>query len=142
MSEEKVAHLPRGRKPDLGDGGMKDTITGIIEAFGAHNIDPARPFTGQEHTDEGARGQQEIHGVRMRDLADCLAIALVYCAKEGLEEAWIHSVESNALTYNDLYKLDLSMMDPVALIQNLTCEVEKRMGIYPNVPDLTSKDKE
>ncbi len=142
MSEEKVAHLPRGRKPDLGDGGMKDTITGIIEAFGAHNIDPARPFTGQEHTDEGARGQQEIHGVRMRDLADCLAISFVLSAGLEGENTLRDKIDDVTLTYNDLYKLDLSVMDPVALIQNLTCEVEKRMGIFPNVPDLTSKDKE
>ncbi len=41
--------------------------------------------------------------------------------------------EDGTLNYNDLFSLDLSQMDPVALIQNLGCEVKKAMGIDQNV---------
>lgn len=138
----EVTHLPRGRKVDVGDGGLDDLLTGVMEEFGAHNIDPARPFTGQVHTDQGERGQQEVHGIRMRDICDCLAIALVHCTGLNAPEGFDDKIESLELTYNDLYQLDLHDVDPVAIIQGLTCEIEKRMGIYPNIPDSPYKDKE
>ncbi len=37
------------------------------------------------------------------------------------------------MNYNDLYSLNCGDVDPIALIQNVTCQVEKMMGIYPNV---------
>lgn len=41
---------------------------------------------------------------------------------------------------NDVYKLDWDKIDPIAICQNLTCEIEKMMGIYPNIPgELTEK---
>jgi hypothetical protein len=33
----------------------------------------------------------------------------------------------------DVYKLDLSKIDPMAVSQNLSCEIEKMMGIFPNI---------
>jgi hypothetical protein len=38
---------------------------------------------------------------------------------------------------NDLFELDLNKLDPVAICQNLSCEIERIMGIFPNVPNLT-----
>ena len=38
--------------------------------------------------------------------------------------------------HNDIYKLDFNNIDPGAVIQNLCCEIEQMMGIFPNVPKL------
>jgi len=34
----------------------------------------------------------------------------------------------------DVYKIDWNNIDPMAIAQNLTCEIEKMMGIFPNIP--------
>lgn len=44
--------------------------------------------------------------------------------------------EGATLCENDLYGFNLDQLDPMAVAQNLCCEVEKMMGIYPNVPSL------
>jgi len=48
--------------------------------------------------------------------------------------------EAAALCENDLYGFNLDKLDPMAIAQNLAVEVEKAMGIYPNVPGLTFND--
>ena len=113
-------------------------LNDIIMSLGDHATDPARPFTGQPHTDQGERGKTEVKGIRFRDLADCVCRAFIDAAGFTLENAdeMYRRADDGTLNYNDLYQLDLSEMDPVALIQNITCRVEKAMGIYPNVPGL------
>lgn len=123
--------------PDLG---------AIIDGLTDELIDPDRPFTGQPHTDAGERGKTEVKGIRFRDLADCIVQAFVDaasldCEDERVGEELRKRAEDGTLNYNDVYKLDLSKMDPLALMQNVCCRVEMRMGIYPNVPGLeTSND--
>lgn len=34
----------------------------------------------------------------------------------------------------DVYKIDWNKVDPLAIAQNLSVEIEKMMGIYPNIP--------
>lgn len=84
-----------------------------------------RPYSGQPHTDLGERGKTEIKGITFRDLHDCFVRACYH---------------SSGLTRDDwpdsLYKLPWDEMDPIAIQQNMSCEVEKLMGIYPNVPEL------
>lgn len=115
-----------------------DDLGDILESLTDHTTDPERPFTGQPHTHQGDRGKMEIKGIRFRDLADCVAKAFVDSAGFTLENAdEIHQrAEDGTLNVNDLFALDLSQMDPVALIQNIGCRVEKAMGIFPNVPRL------
>ncbi len=110
----------------------------IIEEMGDHTTDQDRPFTGQQHTHNGERGKTEVKGIRFRDLADCVAKAFIDSAVFTLENAdeMRARAEDGTLNYNDLYMLDLGQMDPIALIQNVNCRVEKVMGIYPNVPRL------
>jgi len=43
--------------------------------------------------------------------------------------------EKALLCENDVYALPWDNMDPLAVAANMTCEVEKLMGIYPNVPE-------
>lgn len=119
---------------DLGDLGE------IISSLTDHSTDPARPFTGQPHTSQGERGKTEVKGIRFRDLQDCAVKAFVDAAVLDQEKGWAEELgqraEDGTLNYNDLFEMDLSQMDPVAFIQNLSCRVEKAMGIHPNVPTL------
>ena len=89
----------------------------------AARLDRDRPYDGQIHTNEGERGRQEVSGVTMRDLVDCYVRACFDAS--GLPPSeWPGSV----------YDLPWDDMDPLAIVQNLTCWVERYMGIFPNVP--------
>lgn len=86
-----------------------------------------RPYDGQAHTDLGQRGRTFIDGLTMRDIRDCYFRAV--CLSAGLrddESDWPDSI----------YKIDWNDLDPIAVSQNLTCEIERMMGIFPNVPRL------
>lgn len=116
-----------------------------------HNMRRDRPYNGQPHTDTGTRGATEVKGITFRDLRDCMIRAFFISTGGGLshqdqpEVAKRLSVlyeealkgENAVLCENDLYGWNLDKLDPVSIIQNLACEVERIMGIYPNVPKLT-----
>lgn len=116
--------------------------------FRDHNMRRDRPYTGQLHTGTGIRGATEIKGITFRDLRDCFirAVLLSTGAKtiDGVnmrpryEEA--EKGENAVLCENDLYGFNLDRLDPMAICQNLSCEVERLMGIYPNVPQLVVKE--
>lgn len=102
-------------------------------------MDRNRPYYGQPHTDRGTRGKTEIKGITFRDLRDCFIRAVLLSGygvvpEKKLEEA--HKGEGADLAEKDLYGFDLDKLDPGAIANNLSCEVERMMGIYPNVPPL------
>jgi hypothetical protein len=106
-----------------------------------------RPYNGQPHTDTGVRGSTVISGVTMRDIRDCFIRAYVdshtYYQRGSMVPLQPNAAlidEANkgvnaAICENDVYNL-IGDVDPIAVAQNLTCEIEKIMGIYPNVPPL------
>lgn len=91
----------------------------------AAHLDPTRPYDGQPHTDHGERGKTKIEGITFRDLRDCFIRACY---------------ESSGLPPKDwpgrVHDLPWDDMDIIAVAQNLSCNVEKAMGIFPNVPRL------
>ena len=93
----------------------------------AAHLDPTRPYDGQPHTTDGTRGQQLVEGLTMRDIKDCYIRALFESSGLPVEE-WP----------NDVYQLE--GLDPLAVWQNLGCNLEKMMGIFPNVPRLYPVD--
>ena len=104
-----------------------------IQGSGAYSLDRSRPYDGQSHTDGGLRGQQQVHGVTMRDIADCVVLAFLSCA----------GIERKCPIRDDLYSIkDMNELDPGAVIQNAVCNIEKMMGIYPNVPDMKDNNDE
>lgn len=90
-----------------------------------------RPYDGQPHTDFGERGETEVTGLTMRDISDCIAMGML---ESSLSSALYDTVLHGTWVYNDLYAIDLARIDPVAVIQNAMCNVEKMMGIFPNIP--------
>jgi hypothetical protein len=110
--------------------------------FNDMNMRRDRPYSGQLHTDTGVRGATKIEGVTFRDLRDCFIRAVCLSAGHLDKELYAEADkgEDAALCENDLYKLDLNQLDPMAIFQNLSCEVERIMGIFPNVPKLEWDD--
>ena len=121
--------------------------------FHDHNMRRDRPYRGQPQTCTGQRGKTEIKGITFRDLRDCFIRAFIKshgCYQNGtikpLQPNYALSQEagkgeSAALCENDVYKL-VGDIDPLAVAQNLGCEIEKMMGIYPNIPILVVRDDE
>jgi hypothetical protein len=120
--------------------------------------DRDRPYNGQPRTDQGVRGKMEVSGLTMRDIADCIVMAMLESAPHP-QEYWdrfteffndpeklkseqdkfpMCKVELGTWRYQDVYKLDWSNIDPLAIVKNATCRIEKMMGIFPNTQTPTT----
>jgi len=125
---------------------MIKNIAQFIDHLGGDiNMRRDRPFNGQPHTDNGVRGSQEISGVTMRDIKDAFIRAYIIshlCYENDSNKP----IEPNhtlikecgkgpdaCICENDVYTLK-GDIDPMAVAQNLTCEIERLMGIFPNLP--------
>lgn len=99
----------------------------IIEALSpstiASALDRERPYDGQPWTDHGERGKTLVSGLTMRDIHDCYIIG-AYQSSGLPESEYPESV----------YELPWDEIDPIAVAQNMVCEIERRMGIFPNIP--------
>ncbi|KKM03199.1 hypothetical protein LCGC14_1776850 [marine sediment metagenome] len=101
---------------------LKRILEGLSPSSYLQTLDLDRPYDGQPWTSQGERGKQQVHGVSMRDIQDCYIRACY---------------ESSGLALVDypasLYELPWDGMDPIAVIQNTLCNIEKKMGIFPNI---------
>ena len=97
-----------------------------------------RPYDGQPHTDGGERGKQMVEGLTMRDIRDCYIRAVFLSAGHIMPQLYDEACrgEDANISTNDLYGFDLNKLDPLAISQNLTCEIERMMGIFPNILEL------
>ena len=118
---------------------LNDLFETIFDDLGYnnHNMRRDRPYSGQPHTDSGIRGSSEIRGITFRDLRDCFIRAIILSTgapNDRLRELYGEACkgENAALCTNDVYGIDMNDLDPMAISQNLACEIEKLMGIYPN----------
>ena len=102
----------------------------------------ARPYDGQPHTDHGERGRTEIGGITFRDLRDCFLRAIAASSGPGPLYKESCKGERANICENDIFTIDFNDLDPIAVGQNLSCEVEKLMGIFPNVPKLQATGEE
>lgn len=112
--------------------------------------DRNRPYDGQPHTNEGERGKTEVKGLTRRDISDCIVQG--FLAASNNEELQNKTIEinkefqnteyacKNTWRYQDIYEIDLSKVDPGAVIQATTCFIEHMMGIYPNAPKITDAE--
>lgn len=101
------------------------------------NMRRDRVYSGQAHTFTGVRGAKEVRGLTLRDLHDCYVRAR--CLSSGAftdkdralyEEAT--KGEAAVISENDVYEIEASL-DPMAVFQNFACEIERVMGIFPNI---------
>jgi hypothetical protein len=101
------------------------------EGPSARRNDRERPYDGQPWTYNGLRGKTLVEGLTMRDIRDCFVQAILVCAPPHL--GLYKKVEEGTWSSSDLYGWDLDQIDPLAVAQNLTCNIEKMMGIFPNI---------
>ena len=114
----------------------------LVKLAGPKCMKRDRPYSGQSHTDNGIRGQTEVKGLTFRDLNDCFVRAILLSAPHLVPKLYDEALkgENAELNGNDLYGFDLDQLDPIAIGQNLSCEVERVMGIFPNVPGPFSEE--
>jgi len=140
-----MSDIPMYEFPESGEG-FKKIWEQAANDLGMNNMnmDRDRPYIGQEHTMMGKRGETEIKGITFRDMHDCFIRAAFQCAGEQLQELYEEACkgERAALCENDIYKLDWNEIDPMAVCQNLACEIERIMGIFPNVASLKENPEE
>lgn len=128
---------------------------------GGPMFDRSRLYTGQPHTDAGERGKAALKlaspvfdvvsredrpywplTITMRDLSDAMFIGMLH-AKKREHPATGETIPPEKIDSHEMlwHQLD---MDPdfshAAAVQNATVEVEKRLGIYPNVAELVWED--
>lgn len=108
---------------------LKDAIESLVPSNYVQTMFRDRPYNGQPHTADGTRGSTEVKGLTMRDVRDCFI--------RGCFEASVLPREKWPKT---IYDLPWDEMDPMAVSQNMLCEMEKMMGIYPNVPPLVERE--
>lgn len=96
-----------------------------------------RPYKGQSWTDSGLRGMTKVEGLTMRDIRDCFVRGACLAAGESnpAHYAEAEKGESAKLNKDTLYELDWSKIDPGAVAQNMACEIERMMGIFPNIKE-------
>jgi len=138
---------------DIKDKDFKENFKFVMYTNGSssdYRNDRERPYNGQPWTDDGIRGKQEVKGLTMRDIKDCLIQAFLICADPNTPEqlklkekvfeisndphigkGTKYTAKGNWRT-QDVYTVDLSKIDPIAVAQNLNCFIEYYMGIYPN----------
>ena len=98
-----------------------------------YSNDRNRPYNGQPQTDQGERGRTLVEGLTMRDIVDCFVKGLLLCT--GCDQPELYEkVENGTWRYRDVYKVNFDNIDPIAHSQNMMCEVERMMGIFPNLP--------
>ena len=109
--------------------GIQDT-----EGSSAYSWSRDRPYDGQPQTSFGERGKTIVEGLTFRDLMDCfISGVLRSCDQPELQKI------ADCAIYEKMYETNIENVDPGAIWQNMACQIEKMMGIYPNVPKLTSE---
>lgn len=95
-----------------------------------------RPYNGEAHTDYGKRGKTLVEGLTMRDICDCYVRGLLLASSHLVPELYAEACkgEDAKLDRNNIYGFNLDEVDPGAVQQNMMCEIERMMGIFPNIP--------
>ena len=104
----------------------------------AYSNDRNRAYDGQPHTDNGIRGATKVKGLTFRDITDCFAKGVLL--SNGVDQPELYDrVENGSWLHSDIYKIDGTNIDIGVVCQNMCCEIEKMMGIFPNVPKLKNE---
>ncbi len=112
---------------------QEELASAIRSAQGSSSIrsDRERPYDGQSHTIQGVRGTTLVEGLTFRDVVDCLIKGYLFSTGPG---ELYEKAQAGTWVHDDVYKIDLQELDPSAVGQSMAVEMEKMMGIFPNVP--------
>lgn len=98
----------------------------------------------QPHTDAGERGDYIVNGITIREIAACVLRGMLDGATKFSEE--YPKLKAEDLDYHNLLDIIYEVtwienFDPVAIQQNVTCHIEKSIGIFPNIPPLKERNE-
>ncbi len=93
-------------------------------------LDCNRPYTDQQPK----RAQHLVSGLTRRDISDCMVRGFLLSGSHVNPEGY-RKAKENTCYNDDLYGWDLNQLDPGAVIRNACNEIEKMMGIFPNLLD-------
>lgn len=120
-------------KVDMGDPEFQNKLEFellAVDGTSVYRNDRERPYDGQPWTENGIRGKTIVKGLSMRDIRDCLVMAFLQsCNQPELSK----KVHDGTWRWNDVYLITDEGMDFGAVGQNLTCNIEKMMDIFPNL---------
>lgn len=112
----------------------------MIQPTGGPTFDPRRDYDGQPHTFVGDRGRLRFYAyvsgyppptVTLRDFYDAILIGALQAKNRGEDAPLIESIDSPTVLREELNRdVDFSL---ISAAQNACCEIERRLGIYPNV---------
>lgn len=137
--------------------GIIDTVATVVKvaegipSAGSLGMCRSRPYNGDPWTINGTRGSTIVSGLTLRDIQDCFIRAFIIAQPIIDEAGSVMEVnfgryteamkgENAQLNVNDIFD-EHGDTDPTALVRNLSCEIEKMMGIYPNISHCTKKFK-
>ena len=136
MSDAEIRKYPRVNGFDE-NGNISNGLKFAVWSTGGssdYRNDRERPYNGQPHTDHGERGKTLVDGLTMRDVMDCFVMGVL--AADGRSD----EVDAGVWRYGDVY--NVGDIDLIAAAQNMSCYIEKMMGIYPNVPKIVPTTEE
>ena len=121
------------------------SLAAVIDHMGSDvSMQRGRPYDGQPHTTDGKRGAEFIRNMTFRDLRDCFIRGFI-SSHMKYKNGSLETIQPNqtlidecekgqnaAICQNDVYTL-VGDTDPIAVWQNMACEIEKVMKIYPNI---------
>lgn len=83
-----------------------------------------------------------VEGLTFRDIRDCYIRGWIMAANDQVPHLYSEALKGEGAMLNgsDLFGFDLDKVDPIAAFQNMACEMERMMGIYPNVPPLQPQE--
>lgn len=128
-----------------------------------YSNDREREYNGLDNTETGIRGKTVIKDLTIRDVCDCMVKAFLDCApsitqtsvdefnkcfsfennethltqylidRQNEPDYIHHKVELGTWRYQDVYKIKLNEVDPLAVVKATMCYIEKMMNIFPNI---------
>ena len=118
--------------PDNPDVVQEELASMLRSGQGSTRIrnDRERPYDGQPWTNSGVRGATLVKGLTIRDVVDCLVQGFLLSSWPG--ELYSKAVNGTWI-WEDVFKLDLDTLDPMAVAQNMACCIEKYMGMFPTL---------
>jgi len=94
-----------------------------------------KPLTQKE------RHKTKIKNLTIADINECFYLAIIDSAPDEIaRQTEKEYKKTGKIDYNFMYKLDWEHIDPEAIRQNLDCWIERKMGIFPNIQSLQTKN--
>lgn len=91
-------------------------------------MDPNRPYDGYGYTFGSSRGKTTLEKLTIRDIRDCFIRGVLLAAGDNNLYKLASYGKYSILNSNDIYEIPIGELDPMAIFQNMACEIEKLLN--------------